>query len=56
MTVLLGKKEIYQDMDELLQKLCLCSIKCEDILDIIEGYIGEEYGKATDEVLSKYTN
>ncbi|XP_060563032.1 uncharacterized protein LOC132722540 [Ruditapes philippinarum] len=54
-TIGLRKEELYENMNGLLHKLGLDSVKSEDILDIIEGYIGERYGTATDEVLNFIT-
>jgi hypothetical protein len=53
-TILLRKEELCKDMDDLLHQLGLSSVKSEDILDVIEGYIGEGYGIVSDDVLSKF--
>ncbi|XP_053389215.1 uncharacterized protein LOC123545320 [Mercenaria mercenaria] len=54
-TIALRKEEIYENMDKLLKELGIDSVKSADILDIIEGYVGERYGTATEEVLSFVT-
>ncbi|XP_060563029.1 uncharacterized protein LOC132722537 [Ruditapes philippinarum] len=42
-------------MDDLLHQLGLSSVKSEDILDVIEGYIGDGYGAFRDDVLTFIT-
>lgn len=50
-TIALSKEELYENMDLILQDLELVNLKSVDILDIIEGYIGERYGTCTEQVL-----
>lgn len=54
-TILLRKEELCKDMDDLLHQLGLSSVKSEDILDVIEGYIGDGYGAFRDDVLTFIT-
>ena len=45
-----------QHCNSYIQALGLTDVRAEDILDIIEGYIGEKYGTATEEVLGTCSN
>ncbi|KAL4237078.1 hypothetical protein ACF0H5_005462 [Mactra antiquata] len=46
-TISLSKEELYANQDKLLVDIGLDSVKSSDILDIIEGYVGDGYGTAT---------
>lgn len=47
----LSKEQLYKDMNVLLQDLGMEEVQAETILDIIEGYNGEKYGTATEQIL-----
>ena len=52
-TIGLTKECLLKHCNSYIKELGLHDVKAEDILDIVEGYIGERYGTATEEVLGK---
>lgn len=54
-TIGLTKECLLKHCNSYIKELGLHDVKAEDILDIVEGYIGERYGTATEEVLDFVT-
>ena len=55
-TIGLTKEYLLTHCQTFIKELGLQDVNAEDILDIVEGYIGERYGTATEEVLGDYKN
>ena len=55
-TIGLTKEYLLTHCQTFIKELGLQDVNAEDILDIVEGYIGQRYGTATEEVLGDYKN
>ncbi|XP_052275020.1 uncharacterized protein LOC127874610 [Dreissena polymorpha] len=54
-SIFLSKEKLTPYVDRMLSDIGL-SVGTDDIMDIVEGYIGEGYGTASDELLETITN